>query len=140
MVELCGKLQSKAVPASQQGAARVDHHGTGPAPGHPHLVETLPGRKQPPAALQKSPLRAWKAPLLSTTHTCTHRHMPSKSEFWRLHVPSCLCSLHLYHLSLSPQKTRMPTSGKQQQERERQVGTWKEPAAQDKQPDPFLPE
>lgn len=118
MAEMCGKLQSKAVglekiPACQQGAACVDHRGTRPALSHPHLGGTLPGRNSPQLHCGKAHRGLGKH--LSSpphTHTCIHRHTPSKSESWRLHVPSFLCSLHLHHLSLAPCRIRMFTSGK----------------------------
>lgn len=76
-----------------------DKASTRPSPsgGSPAKEETTPSctAEKPTEGLEST------SPLLHT-HTCTHRHAPSKSESWRLHVPSFLCSLHLHHLSLAP--------------------------------------
>lgn len=57
--------------AGWRGAVQQDRVSA--ALGHPHLVGALPGRKQPPAAFPKSPQRAWKPPLLSSTHAFQKR-------------------------------------------------------------------
>lgn len=81
MAEVCGKLQSKAVglekiPASQQGALCVDHHGTdrtstlpSPSGGNPARLEAAPSctAEKPTEGLEST------SPLHHThMHTQTH--------------------------------------------------------------------
>lgn len=117
MAEACGTLQSKAVglekiPAGQQGAAYLDHHGTWPTPGHAHLVRTLPGRKQPPSCTAERPTKGLgNTSPLHHTHPHTDTCLSEASSVDSM-SPSCLCSLYLHQLSISPRQISTLTSGK----------------------------